>query len=271
MLANDFDLVFSLFKRLGKGPKCPFNICTKLEKLNWEPNFWGPRDEPLIAIAHWKLTNGNLGATAMRSHRVNPLKQEQILDWNCRKKTIEDVAKGLAYLHEECRQKILHLDIKPPNILLDEKHNAKLSDFGLTKLIDWNQSQVMTMMRGTPGYLAPEWLSGVITEKVDTYNFGIVILEILSGRRHFEASETEEKRIMLNLFRKKAEEGKLVDLIDKQSEDMQFYKQEVIKTMQIVAWCLQSDYTMRPSMSMVVKTMEGVLDVEKDLDYSFNP
>nr|AEI84329.1 lectin-domain receptor-like kinase [Nicotiana attenuata] len=198
-------------------------------------------------------------------------KQELTLDWNCRRKIIQDIAKGLAYLHEECRQKILHLDIKPPNILLDEKHNAKLSDFGLAKLIDRNQSQVMTMMRGTPGYLAPEWLSGAITEKVDVYSFGIVILEILSGRRHFEASESEEQQVMLNLFKKKAEEGQLVDLIDKHSEDMQLYKEEVIKTMQIAAWCLQRDYTKRPSMSMVVKAMEGVLDVEKSLDYSFNP
>ncbi|KAK4369046.1 hypothetical protein RND71_012838 [Anisodus tanguticus] len=198
-------------------------------------------------------------------------KQEQSLDWNCRRKIIQDIAKGLAYLHEECRQKILHLDIKPPNILLDEKHNAKLADFGLSKLIDRNQSQVVTTMRGTPGYLAPEWLSGAITEKVDVYSFGIVVLEILSGRRHFEASESEDQQVMLNLFRKKAEEGQLVDLIDKHSEDMQFYKEEVIKTMQIAAWCLQSDYTKRPSMSMVVKAMEGVLDVEKDLDYSFKP
>ncbi|PHT87529.1 hypothetical protein T459_09635 [Capsicum annuum] len=104
-------------------------------------------------------------------------------------------------------EKILHLDIKPPNILLDEKLNAKLSDFGLAKLIHRNQSQVMTIMRGTPGYLAPEWLSGVITEKVDVYSFGIVILEILRRRRHFEASETGEERIMLNLFRKKTEKG----------------------------------------------------------------
>ncbi|KAF3666175.1 hypothetical protein FXO38_09178 [Capsicum annuum] len=123
------------------------------------------------------------------------------------KKIIQDVAKGLAYIHEECMEKILHLDIKPPNILLDEKLNAKLSDFGLAKLIHRNQSQVMTIMRGTPGYLAPEWLSGVITEKVDVYSFGIVILEILRRRRHFEASETGEERIMLNLFRKKTEKG----------------------------------------------------------------
>ncbi|KAM3395766.1 hypothetical protein P3S68_004772 [Capsicum galapagoense] len=198
-------------------------------------------------------------------------KQELTLDWNCRRRIIQDIAKGLSYLHEECRQKILHLDIKPPNILLDGKYNAKLSDFGLAKLIDRNQGQVMTMMRGTPGYLAPEWLSGIITEKVDVYSFGIVILEILSGRRHFEASETEDQQVMVNLFRKKAEEGQLADLIDKHSEDMLFHKEEVIKMMQISAWCLQSDHTKRPSMSMVVKSMEGVLDVEKDLDYSFKP
>ncbi|KAJ8532195.1 hypothetical protein K7X08_012118 [Anisodus acutangulus] len=119
-----------------------------------------------------------------------------------------------------------------------------------------------------------EWQGGwnevddLLTEKVDVYSFGIVVLEILSGRRHFEASESEDEQVMLNLFRKKAEEGQLVDLIDKRSEDMQFYKEEVIKTMQIAAWCLQSDYTKRPSMSMVVKAMEGVLDVDKDLDYS---
>ncbi|KAM3395773.1 hypothetical protein P3S68_004779 [Capsicum galapagoense] len=74
-------------------------------------------------------------------------KEEQILDWNCRKKIIQDIAKELAYFHEECRQKILDLDIKPPNILLDEKINTKLSEFGLAKLIDRNQSQDMTMMR----------------------------------------------------------------------------------------------------------------------------
>ncbi|PHT43656.1 G-type lectin S-receptor-like serine/threonine-protein kinase [Capsicum baccatum] len=135
-------------------------------------------------------------------------KQKEILDSIYRKKIIQDVAKGLAYLHEECRQNILHLDIKPPNIPLDEKLNAKLYDFGLAKLIDQNQSQVMTMMRGTPGYFALEWLSGVITEKVDVYSFDIVILKILSGRRHFEASETEEERITLNLLRKRQRKGR---------------------------------------------------------------
>ncbi|THG16918.1 hypothetical protein TEA_015723 [Camellia sinensis var. sinensis] len=82
--------------------------------------------------------------------------QELTLGWQSRKKIIMDIANGLTYLHEDCRQKILHLDIKPQNILLDEYFNVKIADFGLSKLIDKDQSQVVTVMRGTLGYLAPE-------------------------------------------------------------------------------------------------------------------
>ncbi|TYJ15631.1 hypothetical protein E1A91_A10G196300v1 [Gossypium mustelinum] len=83
--------------------------------------------------------------------------QDLSLDWQVRKKIILDIAKGLAHLHEDCNRKIIHLDIKPQNILLDENFNAKVSDFGLSKLIEKDQSQVVTSMRGTPGYMAPEW------------------------------------------------------------------------------------------------------------------
>ena len=79
-----------------------------------------------------------------------------LLDWQQRKKIILDIARGLTYLHEDCRQKIVHLDIKPHNILLNENFNAKISDFGLSKLVDCDRSQVVTIMRGTLGYMAPE-------------------------------------------------------------------------------------------------------------------
>ncbi|GKV52691.1 hypothetical protein SLEP1_g59262, partial [Rubroshorea leprosula] len=97
------------------------------------------------------------------------------LGWQCRRKIILEIANGLAYLHGGCRQKIIHLDIKPQNILLNENFNAKVSDFGLSKLVGREQSQIVTTMRGTPGYMAPEWLNSVITEKVDVYSFGIVV------------------------------------------------------------------------------------------------
>lgn len=139
------------------------------------------------------MSNGSLDWWIYHGER------EHVLEWECRKKIILEI-KGLAYLHQDCRQKIVHLDIKPQNILLDNNFNAKVSDFGLSKLIDRNQTQVMTTMRGTPGYLAPEWLSSVITEKVDVYSFGIVFLEILCGRKNFDRSLQEESWHLLAVF-----------------------------------------------------------------------
>ncbi|XP_056158408.1 G-type lectin S-receptor-like serine/threonine-protein kinase SD2-2 [Syzygium oleosum] len=133
--------------------------------------------------------------------------QEFDICWQVRRKIILDIAKGLAYLHEECHQKIIHLDIKPQNILLDEHFNAKLADFGLSKLIDKDQIHVMTTIRGTPGYLAPEWLSSVITEKVDVYGFGIVMLEVLCGRKNVDRCMPSDEVHMLTLFKCKAEQG----------------------------------------------------------------
>ncbi|XVF57942.1 hypothetical protein PTKIN_Ptkin07bG0023100 [Pterospermum kingtungense] len=191
------------------------------------------------------------------------------LGWKLRQKIIYDVAKGLAYLHDECHQKILHLDVKPQNILLDQNFRARIADFGLSKLIDRNQNQIITAMRGTPGYMAPEWSSATITEKADVYSFGIVVLEILCGRRNVDRSQPEEEMHLLRLFMKKAGEGKLLELVDKFNEDMQSNGEEVVEMMRMVAWCLQADYNMRPSMWAVVKVLEGNLNVEDNLSYDF--
>ncbi|GKE00082.1 G-type lectin S-receptor-like serine/threonine-protein kinase SD2-5, partial [Tanacetum coccineum] len=192
--------------------------------------------------------------------------REHVLEWHCRKKIILEIAKGLAYLHEECRHKIIHLDIKPQNILLDNDFNAKVSDFGLSKLIDRNQSQVMTTMRGTPGYLAPEWLGSIITEKVDVYSFGIVLLEILCGRKNFDRSQPEEKSHLLTVFQSCWEQGTLLDMVDRYSEEMQAQGIEVVEMMKLASWCLQTDFTRRPSMS----TVENVLEVELLLNSNLN-
>ncbi|GMP65355.1 hypothetical protein CsSME_00026182 [Camellia sinensis var. sinensis] len=212
------------------------------------------------------MSNGSLDKWIFQRH------QKLTLGWQSRRKIIMDIAKGLAYLHEECRQKIIHLDIKPQNILLDEYFNAKISDFGLSKLIDKDQSQVVTTMRGTPGYLAPEWLSSIITEKADVYSFGVVILEILCGRKNLDRSQSEDDMHLLSLFKRKAEEERLIDIVDKDNEEMQLHGAEVVEMMTVTVWCLQSDFSRRPSMSMVVKVLEGSVDVENNLDYTFfNP
>ncbi|KAF3614472.1 hypothetical protein FXO37_35925 [Capsicum annuum] len=173
-------------------------------------------------------------------------------------------------LHEDCSQKIIHWDIKPQNILLDQNFNAKLSDFGLSKLIEKDKSKIVTRMRGTPGYLAPEWLSSVITEKVDVYAFGIVLLEILCGRKNLDWSHADEEDVhLLSVFTRKVEKEQLMDILDR-NEDMQLHREAVIEMMSLAAWCLQGDFAKRPSMSLVVKALEGLVTVETNLDYNFS-
>ncbi|KAH0744072.1 hypothetical protein KY290_032065 [Solanum tuberosum] len=196
--------------------------------------------------------------------------QENGLTWNMRQRIISDIAKGLAYLQEDCSHKIIHLDIKQQNILLDQYLNAKISDFGLSKLTEKDKSKVMTRMRGTQGYLAPEWLSSVITEKVDVYAFGIVLLEILCGRKNLDWSQADEEDVhLLSVFRRKAEQEQLMDMVDKNNEDMQLHREAVTEMMSLAAWCLQGDFSKRPSMSLVVKSLEGLVTVETNLDYDF--
>ncbi|XP_021319170.1 G-type lectin S-receptor-like serine/threonine-protein kinase LECRK4 [Sorghum bicolor] len=100
------------------------------------------------------------------------------LQWNLRVQLARGVARGLLYLHEECSTQIIHCDIKPQNILLDDKFTAKISDFGLAKLLGTNQTQTNTGIRGTRGYVAPEWFKSIgITAKVDVYSYGVILLE----------------------------------------------------------------------------------------------
>nr|CAD1842241.1 unnamed protein product [Ananas comosus var. bracteatus] len=209
------------------------------------------------------MCNGSLDKWIFNADRIS------LLDWHTRRKIILDIARGLSYLHEECRQKIAHLDIKPQNILLDQNLNAKVSDFGLSKLIDRDQSQVMTRMRGTPGYLAPEWLTSKITEKVDVYSFGIVVMEILCGRKNLDYSQPEESIHLISLLQEKVKAGRLLDLVDCSNKDIKLPEKEVIEMMKLAMWCLQIDSSRRPPMSTVVKVLEGATGVETSLEYDF--
>ncbi|PIA33958.1 hypothetical protein AQUCO_03900079v1 [Aquilegia coerulea] len=245
-------------------------------------------------IHHIKLVR-LLGFCADKSHRllvyeimgngsldkwIFGRKKDETLDWKTRKKIILDIAKGLTYLHdpikipgithEECQNRILHLDITPQNILLDNKFNAKVADFGLSKLINREQSRVMTIMRGTPGYMAPEWLNSMITEKVDVFSFGVVVLEMLCGRKNLDFTQPEEYMQLLQLLEKMEKEDRLHDMIDKNCEDMQLHCEEVVEMMKVAEWCLQSEYSERPSMSVVVKVLEGLMDIKLNLNHNIS-
>ncbi|CAM0943214.1 unnamed protein product [Alopecurus aequalis] len=216
--------------------------------------FCAEKSERLLVYEY--VSRGSLDRWIYYRHKNAPL------NWCTRCRIILDIAKGLCYLHEDCRRKIAHLDIKPQNILLDENFNAKVADFGLCKLINRDQSKVVTVMRGTPGYLAPEWLTSCITEKVDVYSFGVVIMEVVCGRKNIDNSQPEENVQLINLLREKAQNNQLVDLIDKHSDDMVSRQEEVVHMMKLAIWCLHHDNIQRPSMSIVIKVLEGSINVE---------
>ncbi|KAI9395669.1 hypothetical protein POPTR_004G014301v4 [Populus trichocarpa] len=199
--------------------------------------------------------------------------QGSFLDWQTRKKIIVDIAKGLAYLHEDCRHTIIHLDVKPQNILLDSSFHAKIADFGLSKLINRDMSQVQISMRGTPGYLAPEWRQplGRITVKVDIYSFGIVLLEIVCARRNVDQSQPESAFHLLTMLQKKADhQDGVIDIVENLDEYTRSDREEITRMIKVAAWCLQDDPERRPLMSTVLKVLEGVMEVDSNINYRFS-
>ncbi|XP_061341306.1 G-type lectin S-receptor-like serine/threonine-protein kinase SD2-2 [Gastrolobium bilobum] len=198
-------------------------------------------------------------------------KEGPTLSWDVRFQVAIGTAKGIAYLHEECRCCIIHCDIKPENILLDNDFTAKVSDFGLAKLIGRDFSRVLATMRGTWGYVAPEWISGVtITTKADVYSYGMTLLELLSGRRNVEAPpsdggresgcETGEKWFFPPWAAQQIIEGNVTAVIDKKLVNV-YNIEEVRRAALVAVWCIQDDEAMRPTMGMVVKMLEGLVEV----------
>ncbi|XP_015583350.3 G-type lectin S-receptor-like serine/threonine-protein kinase At1g34300 [Ricinus communis] len=189
-----------------------------------------------------------------------------LLNWEHRFSIALGTARGITYLHEECRDCIVHCDIKPENILLDENYNAKVSDFGLAKLINPKDHRYRTLksVRGTRGYLAPEWLANLpITSKSDVYSYGMVLLEIVSGRRNFEVSEeTYRKKFSMWAF-EQFEMGNMSAIVDKRLTEEDVDMEQATRAIQVSLWCIQEQPSQRPMMGKVVQMLEGITDIEK--------
>ncbi|KAI3967349.1 hypothetical protein MKW92_001919 [Papaver armeniacum] len=179
--------------------------------------------------------------------------------WNVRVEIALSVARGILYLHEECENQIIHCDIKPQNILMDQNNSPKIADFGLAKLLMQDQTKTFTAMRGTRGYIAPEWYRNFpITVKADVYSFGIGLMEIICCRRALNMELAEDEIVLVDWVFQCLYGGKLDKLVtDDEEVDMRKFERMVI----VALWCIQDEPSLRPSMKNVVLMLEGTIDI----------
>ncbi|KAL4198158.1 hypothetical protein AMTRI_Chr03g138780 [Amborella trichopoda] len=190
--------------------------------------------------------------------------------WSERIQLAFGIARGIAYLHEECETPIIHCDIKPQNILLDEFRTPKISDFGLAKLLQHNQTHTTTGIRGTRGYVAPEWFRNVsISTKVDVYSFGVVLLDIICcmKKRDHHDHNLEVQFVLSEWVYDCFFEGKVHELVE--GDDAALGDLEQVERMvKVGLWCIQEVPSMRPSMKKAVQMLEGTIEVMAPPDSS---
>ncbi|XP_057949311.1 cysteine-rich receptor-like protein kinase 2 [Malania oleifera] len=198
----------------------------------------------------------------------------KILNWEKRYEIITGIAEGLVYLHENTNIKIIHRDIKVSNILLDFKFQAKIADFGLARSFHEDKSHISTAIAGTLGYMAPEYvIHGRLTEKADVYSFGVLLLEIVTGRQNNKAQATEFSFSLVITAWKQFLQQKVEELIDpnlKLGENQVDDKvtEEALRVVHIGVLCTQEIPSMRPTM---VKVLKMLSKKEVDLPTPTNP
>nr|XP_023870715.1 G-type lectin S-receptor-like serine/threonine-protein kinase LECRK3 [Quercus suber] len=185
-------------------------------------------------------------------------KPEKQLCWTERIEIARNIAKGILYLHEECESQIIHCDIKPQNILMDEYRCPKISDFGLAKLLKPDQTNTKTAIRGTKGYFAPEWLRNQrVTTKADVYSFGIVLLELICHRKSVDWDLPEDEAILEEWAYYCFEARELSKLVSGKEVD----QRQLERMVMVGLWCILDEPSLRPSMKKVLLMLEGTVDI----------
>ncbi|XP_060210963.1 G-type lectin S-receptor-like serine/threonine-protein kinase LECRK2, partial [Lycium barbarum] len=181
------------------------------------------------------------------------------LSWSQRVQVAIDTAKGLFYLHEECSIQIIHCDIKPQNVLLDENLTAKIADFGIAKLLGKDQTRTTTKIRGTRGYVAPEWFRNMpITVKVDVYSFGILLLELIRCRKSYKQDVANENEMILAEWTCDCYRRKELHLLAGNDEEA---IEDIMRFEKLLMVAIQESPALWPSMKNVMLMLEGSVEV----------
>ncbi|XP_077243457.1 cysteine-rich receptor-like protein kinase 10 isoform X2 [Tasmannia lanceolata] len=190
--------------------------------------------------------------TSLDTFLFDPAKQV-LLDWERRYKIIEGIARGLLYLHEDSQLKIIHRDLKASNILMDGDMNPKISDFGLAKLFGGDETHGCTnRIAGTYGYMSPEYvMHGQFSTKSDVFSFGVLVLEIITGRKNAGFQESDGATNLLSYTWRHWREETVLDIVDRTLGE-QYRRDEVFRCIHMGLLCVQEDATERPTMSSVV-------------------
>ncbi|KAK9906920.1 hypothetical protein M0R45_002601 [Rubus argutus] len=197
------------------------------------------------------------------AHALFDSKSKLKLDWEARFNICLGIARGLVYLHEHPRLKIVHRDIKSANILLDGDLKPKISDFGLASLYTEDDQFKFIKVEVPQGYMSPEYVRGIVTSKADVYSFGVVILETVSGRTNAGyMRDSQETEFLLDTAYDLHRKGRLVDLVDKKLSAKYDAKQAII-ILNLAVKCTSISPTLRPTMSQVVSVLVGEKKIEE--------
>ncbi|XP_047973719.1 wall-associated receptor kinase 2-like [Salvia hispanica] len=208
-------------------------------------------DVPLLVYEY--INNGTLS-----SHLHNGAKA-RALDWNTRLKIATETAGVLSYLHSSASTPIIHRDVKPDNILLDNTFTAKVSDFGASRLVPIDLTELSTMVQGTFGYLDPEYMqTNQLTEKSDVYSFGVVLLELVTGRKALSFDRPIEEKSLANYFLYVLKQDLLFEILDENIMGLENMEQ-ISAVSKLAKECLNVRGEDRPSMKEVAMELEGLI------------